>query len=86
MIANILENVENIEKIHSADDNLYIKKTFSPKETSQKIIEKYIHSTINKHILFENTITNNTTIESYQEIFEIILDDLISNAIKFTPN
>lgn len=82
-IHTIKKYIKKINDIDFVQSSLYTHKVFSPYQTSHKTYEKYINNT--KGIVIKNTIPKETIIDSYEEIFEIVLDDLINNAIKFTP-
>ncbi len=81
-IDNIQQQIKKIEKI---ENNLYTQKKFSPYITGEEKMNIYKNKWTLKNIQIENKLPKNLFIESYQEIFEIIIDDLLSNAIKFTP-
>lgn len=84
-MSNIQKNIQNIKNIHLTESNMYIKKAFSPYEESQKIIDMYTSNIKYKDIHIENNLPQDLSIESYQDIFETTMENLISNAIKFTP-
>lgn len=63
----------------------YKESLFSPSAVSQKIIAFQWAALGEREILLENRLPSDQNIKSYQGIFEIVMENLLTNAIKFTP-
>ena len=80
---NLLENILQWAGVQTRKIT-YNPITFDLKETVDKIIELYSNSTIHKKIILASEIEESTFVYGDINMVEVIIRNLISNAIKFT--
>lgn len=85
IISDIQEEKNEIATIKYSDEIIYIPKKFFPTQDIQEEITRQIANIQIKNISIHNMIWSEYHIHSYQEIFRILINNLLSNAEKFTP-
>ena len=71
------------ESVFNAED-IYKTSQYSIYQTTQKILEEKEYSIQKNNITIENSIPLDKKIHSYQDIYTSVIENLISNAIKFS--
>lgn len=82
---SIEDKINKLNTLEFAKNWFYIKKDFSPYKETEKTINNNKGEIQNKEIKINNMIANDLNIKSYKDIFWEVIENLINNAIKFTP-
>lgn len=83
---DIINKKDRIPNMEFKEQPFYEEILFSPLWTTQKIINSRLCLIQPKNLHVINTIPDNHSISSNKQVFEIVIDNLLTNAIKFTPN
>jgi signal transduction histidine kinase len=82
---NLVSNLLDINKLELGLFEQHVEE-FDVKESIDKIINNYEKSASEKNITLKKFYAGNISIRNNREFLERILDNLVSNAIKFSPN
>jgi signal transduction histidine kinase len=82
---NLVSNLLDLNKLELGLFEQHIE-DFEVKDTIDKIIHNYEKSASEKNIALKKSCPGNISIRNNREFIERILDNLVSNAIKFSPN
>ena len=82
---NLVSNLLDLNKLELGLFEQQIE-DFEVKDTIDKIIHNYEKSASEKNIVLKKSCPGNISIRNNREFIERILDNLVSNAIKFSPN
>ena len=82
---NLVSNLLDLNKLELGLFEQHIE-DFEVKDTIDKIIHNYEKNASEKNIAFKKSCPGNISIRNNREFIERILDNLVSNAIKFSPN
>jgi len=82
---NLVSNLLDINKLELGLFEQHVEE-FEVKDAIDKIVNNYEKSASEKNITLKKFYTGNISIRNNREFIERILDNLISNAIKFSPN
>lgn len=85
MIKEISKIKHYIKHMEFSHDLHYKKWLFSPRYIADDMIELQKPFSNKKRITIKNMLSEHHKVESYKKIFEIVMNNLITNAIKFTP-
>lgn len=82
---NLVSNLLDLNKLELGLFEQQIE-DFEVKDTIDKIIQNYEKAASEKNIVLKKSCPGNISIRNNREFIERILDNLVSNAIKFSPN
>ncbi|MGD9329549.1 MAG: tetratricopeptide repeat-containing sensor histidine kinase [Cyclobacteriaceae bacterium] len=82
---NLVSNLLDLNKLELGLFEQQIE-DFEVKDTIDKIIHNYEKAASEKNIVLKKSCPGNISIRNNREFIERILDNLVSNAIKFSPN
>jgi signal transduction histidine kinase len=82
---NLVSNLLDLNKLELGLFEQHIE-DFEVKDTIDKVIHNYEKSASEKNIVLKKSCPGNISIRNNREFIERILDNLVSNAIKFSPN
>ena len=84
-LQKMIENLLNYTKLQSIQPALNLQKIELP-SIIKKVVKAHTLSIRNKLLSIETTFNEGTIVTADEEKLTIILDNLISNAVKYTPN
>lgn len=84
-IKDISQHIKRISNIEFRDDSVYKSNMFSVTDSINKIIRRDDSFIKEKNLTIDNRLPENYTIDSYQEIFDMVIKNLLANATKFSP-
>ena len=82
---NLVSNLLDLNKLELGLFEQHIE-DFEVKDTIDKIIHNYEKNASEKNIVLKKSCPGNISLRNNREFIERILDNLVSNAIKFSPN
>jgi signal transduction histidine kinase len=82
---NLVANLLDINKLELGLFEQHVEE-FEVKDAIDKIVNNYEKSASEKNITLKKFYTGNISIRNNREFIERILDNLVSNAVKFSPN
>lgn len=84
MVKDLWKHIEQISHIKFIDKLIFKPSIFSPDKSICNIIASQESEIEKKNITIKNMIPKDYVLYSYKEIFEIVVHNLISNAVKFS--
>lgn len=85
VIKGVLDAMNKVSHIEFQDNTLYQPMGFFPCSIIDDKIKLQTPLIQEKKIVINNALQEYYSINSYKEIFEIVIGNLLSNAVKFTP-